>query len=582
MPKHFKAWIAGSMAAVLLYALGPVVIKDEYLRVVLGDGIPFLIGMGLLILVARNAIDSRGHTRLFWGLMTAGVAMWWFNQGGWLWYEVILQRQLPDPFEGDIVLFLHFVPFMAAAAIRTQEKRADEGVLLSALNVVILLVWWIVVYAFVVFPEEYLVTRVSVYTLRWDILYLTQALILIAISGWSFLTSTGSWRRIYCSLLIATVIYAIASENINAAIARGTYVTGGINDVPFLIALLAYFWMALIGRKELRATQIAPAVNRQIGIISSILAKLALVSLPVMGYWALFISHDSPYLRHVRFGVTMAGVAILAFFVFLKQHLLDQKLVQLLKESRHGFDNLQRLQGRVVQQEKLASLGELVALAASELEYPLSAILDSSERLAASNSLSREQLSTAQKIGQQARRTGDLINDLLSFSQQTPGEKVPLEVKPLVQRAMQMEGFKLPNREIHLSLHCDDIAPRVLGNSNQLLQAFLQIIENAVDALQEIGRGQLAISIRQDNSEIVIEFADSGPGMREPERVFDPFYTTKPVGKGTGLGLSATYGVVRDHKGQISCHNRQEGGASFEVRLPLFKPGVQFAEAARA
>jgi len=103
--------------------------------------------------------------------------------------------------------------------------------------------------------------------------------------------------------------------------------------------------------------------------------------------------------------------------------------VQLLRQSRNSYDNLQRLQGRVVQQAKLASLGELVAMAASELEYPLSTILGSSESLAASGNLSREQLAIAQKIGQQARRTRDLVNDLLSFAQQTPGDKTPLELK---------------------------------------------------------------------------------------------------------------------------------------------------------
>src|SRR5258708_33058578 len=120
-----------------------------------------------------------------------------------------------------------------------------------------------------------------------------------------------------------------------------------------------------------------------------------------MGYWALFAGDEPAYLRQVRFGVAMGGVALLAFFVFMKQHLLDRKLVQLLRQSRSSYDNLQRLQGRVVQQAKLASLGELVALAASELEYPLSTVLESSERLAASSNLSRDQVSTAQKIGQQ-------------------------------------------------------------------------------------------------------------------------------------------------------------------------------------
>lgn len=565
----------------LAFALAPSIFPSPFFRTAMGDLVPLLVATATVVLTARNAFDSRGHTRLFWGLMTAGMAMWWFNQAGWAWFEVVLRRPLPDPFEGDVVLFLHLVPIMAAVAIRPQRADDSEGLLPSTLNVVILLVWWVIVYAFAVFPDEYLATNVPVYSLRWDILYLAEGLILIAVSGWSFLTSSGPWRTLYRNILLATIVYAFSSETINAAIARGTYASGGIYDVPFLIALLGFFWVAVMGRHCLRETQATPAVTRS-GSLAPPLAKLALLSLPLMGYWALFMSASPPYLRQVRFAVAMGGVATLAFFVFLKQHLLDRKLVQLLQQSRSGYDNLQRLQSRVIQQAKLASLGELVAMAASELEYPLSTILESSERLAASSNLSREQLATAQKIGKQARRTRDLVNDLLSFAQQTPGEKVPLELKPLLQRAVQMEGFKLDNRDIGFTVESADPLPRVLANSNQLLQAFLQVVENAVDALQEAGGGRLLVSLWHEGNEVIIKFADTGPGLRDPERVFDPFYTTKPVGKGTGLGLSATYGVIQDHKGQITCYNRPEGGAAFEIRLPALKVGASLTEAARA
>ncbi len=575
--------LACGVALVLGFILAPLVFPNLYFRVAMGNLIPLLVGTVTLILAVRNTLDSRGNTRLFWGLMTAGLAMWWFNQAGWTWFEVVLRQPVPDPFYGDIILFLHAVPFMAAVSIRPQKTDESEGVLPSALNVIILLVWWVVVYAFAVFPDEYLVRNVPTYSLRWDILYLLEALIVIAVSGWSFLTSSGLWRTLYRNILLASIVYAISSETINAAIARGTYVSGGMYDVPFLISLLGFFWVALTGRRGLREMQSTssdtPAAHAP---FAPLLAKVALLSLPLMGFWALFMGAGPAYLRQVRFTVAMGGFAVLAFFVFLKQHLLDRKLVQLLRQSRNSYDNLQRLQGRVVQQAKLASLGELVAMAASELEYPLSTILGSSERLAASGNLSREQLSTAQKIGQQARRTRDLVNDLLSFAQQTPGEKSPLELKPLLQRAVQMEGFKLENREINLTVKSANALPRVLGNSNQLLQAFLQVVENAVDALQEAGGGRLQVSLRHEGNEVIIEFADTGPGLRDPQRVFDPFYTTKPVGKGTGLGLSATYGVVQDHKGQITCYNRPEGGAAFEIRLPALRTGAPLSEVARA
>jgi signal transduction histidine kinase len=547
----------------------------------MGDLVPLLAITAAFILSAKNAFDSRGHTRLFWSLMTAAMAMWSFNQACWVWFEVVVRRPAPDPFPAGIVLYLHVVPMMAAVAIRPHQGDEREGMLSSALNVLMLLVWWVVVYAFFVFPEEYIVVNVAVSNLRWDLLYFAEGVILIAVSASAFFSSSGAWRQLYRNIFFASALYTFSSEAMNAAIARGSYKVGGIYDLPFLASALGFLWVAIAGRRCLRDTEMMPSIARASSPVASQLATLALFSLPLMGYWALFLSHEQLRLRQVRFEVAMGGVAVLAFVVFLKQHLLDQRLLQLLNHSRQSFDNLQRLQGRVIQQAKLASLGELVALAAGELEFPLLAILSSSERMAASSNLSREQLSDAQKIGQQARRTRELVSDLLSFAQQTPGEKSPLELKPLLQRAVQMEGFKLENKRISLTVEGNDPLPRILGNPNQLLQAFLQIIENAVDALQETGGGRLQVSLWREADEVIVQFADSGPGLRDPERVFDPFYTTKPVGKGTGLGLSATYGVIQDHKGQITCYNRPEGGAAFEIRLPALKVTAPLAEAAR-
>ena len=576
------SFLVSGISVLVAFALAPLVISGTFFRTALGDLVPLLVLATTFVLAVRNACDSRGHTRLFWSLMATSFGMWCFNQFCWTWFEVLIRKPMPDPFPGDIVHFLHVVPMMAAVAIRPHDADDGDGITTSALNVLILIVWWIVIYAYFVFPDQYIQINLPAYTLHWDVLYLVEGMVLIGLYGSAYFSSSGSWRLLYGSIFLSAFVYTWASEAMNAAIARGAYRTGGLFDLPFLASLVGFLGVALIGRRSLGETQIMPRVTPARRAVSSALAQLALLSLPVLGYTAIFVSRDGLPLRQFRFAVAMGGVAILAFFLFLKQYLLDQRLVDLLHRSRSSFDNLERLQGRAVQQAKLASLGELVALAANELEYPLSAILSSSELMAASTNLTVEQLANAQKIGQQARRTRELVSDLLSFAQQTPGEKTPLELKPLLQRAVQMEGFKLENRNISLTVECRDPVPRVLGNSNQLMQAFVQIVENAIDALQEIGGGRLQISVWRDAEDVIVQFADSGPGMRNPERVFDPFYTTKPVGKGTGLGLSATYGVVQDHKGQITCFNRPEGGAAFEIRLPALKTGAAMTATAQA
>ena len=248
--------------------------------------------------------------------------------------------------------------------------------------------------------------------------------------------------------------------------------------------------------------------------------------------------------------------------------MLFRSLVGLLRESRQSFASEQRLQTHLVQKEKLSSLGTLVAGAGHEINHPLGAVLSYSEQLWSQPDLSDEQNALLRKIVHQAQRTRDLVASLLSFAQQSPGEKVLVDIGTLLQRATQMIESRYPGARIRVAVAIDPDFPRIHGSANQLFQVFVEIVENAMDALRDSGGGLLEITAQKLDGDAVLQFSDSGPGLREPERVFDPFYTTKPVGKGTGLGLSVVYGVIQDHGGQITCQNKPEGGALFTVRLP--------------
>ena len=110
--------------------------------------------------------------------------------------------------------------------------------------------------------------------------------------------------------------------------------------------------------------------------------------------------------------------------------------------------------------------------------------------------------------------------------------------------------------------------PQLSADANQLLQVCLHVANNALHALEEVGGGIFSVKTRRKGDTIVLELSDNGPGVREPDRVFDPFYTTRPVGKGAGLGLSACYGIIREHHGLILCANRVEGGTTIHIELP--------------
>jgi two-component system NtrC family sensor kinase len=133
---------------------------------------------------------------------------------------------------------------------------------------------------------------------------------------------------------------------------------------------------------------------------------------------------------------------------------------------------------------------------------------------------------------------------------------------------VQLRALDLHSGGSTIELQLESVLPGVRGDNNQLMQVFFNIISNALDAMAASGGGKLTLRTLRDRGNVVILFADSGPGLKEPHRVFDPFYTTKPVGKGTGLGLSICYGIVQEHGGKIFCYNGQAGGAVFRVELP--------------
>jgi len=562
-------WAAGTGALLFAYALLSTYFGNSLKAYILGDLTALILMSATTAAMVVNAKRFSGQARIFWFLMASGFLLWVINQALWTWYEVVLRKPLPDPFIGDAILFLHLIPFMAAVAFRPHRRRDEHKLHFSTLSFLMLLVWWVFLYAFIVFPDEYIVTNVDVYGHNYDLLYLVENLLVLAVLGAASTRAQGGWRRVYWNLFLASALYTIGSESMNAAITRDQYYSGSTYDLPFIAAISWFFWSALVARRPGENFEPAPAVRRGLQRLAPRLAMIAMLSLPVMGYWTIYYDLSPWPIRKFRILVILVALLALGTFVFLKQYLLDRELIRLLDESNNSFSNLQRLQTQVVQQEKLASLGQLVAGAAHELNNPLTAILGYSEVLSANSALQEEQRSMVLKIRQQARRTRDLVTDLLRFAQQAPAEKSPLDLGALLQRVVHTQMIKVEGRKIEIKFTCEPNLPKLVGNANQIFTACLQIIDNAIDALEEDGGGRLFVSLAREEDSFVIHFSDSGPGVKDAKRVFDPFYTTKPIGKGTGLGLSATYGVVKDHGGQISCHNKPDRGAVFIVRLPI-------------
>jgi two-component system NtrC family sensor kinase len=161
------------------------------------------------------------------------------------------------------------------------------------------------------------------------------------------------------------------------------------------------------------------------------------------------------------------------------------------------------------------------------------------------------------------------VQNLLSFARQRTPQKQEVDIRKIVDDTLALRDYDLKVNNIVLERETMVEASSVTADPHQLEQVFLNIINNAVDAILEGGKGgKLKVRVHSADGQVRVEFLDSGVGIKDPNRIFDPFYTTKSVGKGTGLGLSICYGIIKEHGGDITAHNRPEGGAVVEVRLP--------------
>jgi two-component system, NtrC family, sensor kinase len=167
-----------------------------------------------------------------------------------------------------------------------------------------------------------------------------------------------------------------------------------------------------------------------------------------------------------------------------------------------------------------------------------------------------------------------LISNLLSFARQTPAMKRMIDLNALINNACQLRMSELPGK-ISLVRDLQPNLPQVLGDDNHLLQVCLHILNNAVDAVEGVPGAQIVVRTLLCGDHAVMEITDNGAGVAEPLRVFDPFYTTKPLGKGAGLGLSACYGIIQEHDGVIECINLVPRGAMIRISLKVAeKPKV--------
>ena len=244
---------------------------------------------------------------------------------------------------------------------------------------------------------------------------------------------------------------------------------------------------------------------------------------------------------------------------------------RLVNDLQQSLSDLKNTQAALVQSEKLSAIGQLIAGVAHELNNPLTAVMGYAQLLQ-TNDVDDEVRRDLDRIYTQAQRAAKIVQNLLTFARQHKAQRELVDVNELIERVIELRAYQLHVDNIEVTLDLADAILETVADPNQLQQVFLNLINNAQDAISEVAdRGRLTIRTELSGDAIRIAFSDTGPGldMEARRHLFEPFYTTKEVGKGTGLGLSICYGIVSEHEGRIWADNEIDRGATFTVELPI-------------
>jgi two-component system NtrC family sensor kinase len=277
---------------------------------------------------------------------------------------------------------------------------------------------------------------------------------------------------------------------------------------------------------------------------------------------------------HKAFLVT-TGIFVLGGFGIVSMALLLSK--RMVSRIAGADKETEKMNEQIIETGKLASVGELAAGIAHEINNPVAIMVEEAgwiedlleeEEFGESENL--EEFSRAvEQIQRQGNRCKEITHKLLSFARKTESGMQDIDVNKLIEEIVSLSAQRAKYSNISVDVNLQRGLPHVGGSQSELQQVFLNLINNALDAMGNKG-GRLQVSSFGEGKNVVVEISDEGSGIPQANlsRIFDPFFTTKPVGKGTGLGLSICYGIIKKMGGEIDVRSEVQKGSTFRVRIP--------------
>jgi len=345
-----RRWTAAVCTLVCAHVLISILVPRGFALTAFGDILQNVVLFFATLAALRNIPKASGKGRLFWSLIVLGLGMWLVSQLMWTYVEVLQRHETPNPFFGDVILFLHIVPMMAAVAIQPHTQHNDRGLRAGTLDFALLLIWWLFLYLFFVIPWQYVHPSEAIYGRSFDLLYVCEELVLAGGLVLVWRQSQGIWRSIYFQLLGATLLYCVASLVASEAIDLHVYFTGSLFDVPLVASMAWFVRIGFLPRREDSEKSVDEQHGRGYGIWKARLAMVAVFLTPMMLAWAQ-MGNAPQSVRKYRLLLTVAVMILMGGLVFLKQHLLDRELLNLLRLSRQNLEEMSRLKDELENKE---------------------------------------------------------------------------------------------------------------------------------------------------------------------------------------------------------------------------------------
>ena len=411
LPRH-KLYCIVATLVLLAQIAAAALAKRSFPLTVFGDAIPCVLLIVAILTVRENFRRDSGVLPAFWKLFAIGLVIFLGSQLYWSIYDWRGTLLGPTPITGDSLFLLAHILFISALALRPHSAAAGHNLRIRLLDLIILSLWWLSLYAYFSLPWQLGIQDLSEYTPSYYVLALIQHLVILVALAALFLKNSASWRVFYKSLFVAFGLLAAGNLLLNFAIDTERYYAGSFYDTPFVFAIYLFTPIASLGATLQPVPDSTPNRELHYSVWTARFAMLGILSLPVIGFIGLYQQNLPTAVTSFRLRLVFGAMLVLGALVYWKFNLLAHQLRHLVQLTRESIDKLNAVQEQVNHSEKLSALGRLAAGAAHEISNPLTAIFGYSELLTEIPSLTPEDRANAQLIQQQVHRAQEAVNSL--------------------------------------------------------------------------------------------------------------------------------------------------------------------------